>query len=149
KTDGTPGGTSQVMNTGGPDPGSLTHVGGTLYFIATDAAGTHLWKTDGTVADTAIVDNVSPGASIVAIGDTLYYVKDAEVWETDPSRSTGAKVLGGLDGYIQLGDYSGTLLIQDDHLYAYNGSQLEVLRSGNIWARAVLNGSLFFISPID
>ena len=47
----------------GSRPRSLTVVGSTVFFTATDAThGTELWKTDGTAAGTALVKDVYPGS---------------------------------------------------------------------------------------
>lgn len=45
-------------------PASLTAVGSTLFFTATDTThGRELWKTDGTAAGTVFVKDIRPGLS--------------------------------------------------------------------------------------
>ena len=77
------------------DPGSLTAVGGTLYFTAKDGAhGIELWKSDGTSAGTALVKDIAVGISssypsdLTAVGGTLYFTAGDEncsygLWKTD------------------------------------------------------------------
>ena len=80
-TDGTPGGTSLVMDinpgTGSSDPKNITALGnGKALFSAND--GTHgyeLWVTDGTAAGTSMVTDINPGSgssgpdNITALGN--------------------------------------------------------------------------------
>jgi ELWxxDGT repeat protein len=59
RSDGTEAGTFMVKDImPGPDwshPGSLTDVGGTLYFVATDGShGYELWRSDGDVCMKAV-----------------------------------------------------------------------------------------------
>ena len=71
RSDGTADGTYLVKDTQrGPAPcctagnhlGSLTNVGGTLYFSARGGAhGQELWKSDGTETGTVMVKDISPG----------------------------------------------------------------------------------------
>ena len=64
---------------GSSSVGSLTVVGGTLFFAATDPVnGRELWKTDGTTAGTVLVKDVNPvGHSspqeLTAVGGTLFF----------------------------------------------------------------------------
>ncbi len=72
-------------------PSNLTNVGGTLYFTATDANGTELWKSDGTEAGTTTVG--SPGSfsnaqNLTEAGGTLYFSATdsshgTELWKSD------------------------------------------------------------------
>jgi ELWxxDGT repeat protein len=74
-------------------PGSLTAVGNSLFFAATDgSSGYELWKTDGTT--TSRVADINPGASdsspfpLTAVGNTLFFsASDGssgyELWKTD------------------------------------------------------------------
>lgn len=74
---------------------NLTAFNGWLYFTATSpAAGTELWRTDGTAAGTALVADVRPGsvgsspANLTVAGGSLYFTADGgasgrELWRTD------------------------------------------------------------------
>jgi ELWxxDGT repeat protein len=73
----------------------VTAVGSTLFFTATDgSSGRELWKTDGTLAGTVLVKDISPANgdsnpyALTAIGSTLYFMADDgtngyELWKSD------------------------------------------------------------------
>jgi len=79
-------------------------VGGRVYFTATEALhGRELWSSDGTGAGTALVKDITPGASgssfrsPAAAGDTLFFVADDnvhgyELWKTDGTNAGTALV---------------------------------------------------------
>ncbi len=105
-SDGTTAGTMLVedINPGPSDsisgfiPGIFTAANGTLFFPATDGThGTELWKSDGTVAGTAMVKDVNPGAGdgfglgfgfITDVNGTVYFAGNDgshgfELWKSD------------------------------------------------------------------
>jgi ELWxxDGT repeat protein len=112
KSDGTDAGTVLVKDivpgTGsgfdpysGVDP-SLTNVDGTLFFAAGDlfggVTGVELWKSDGTEAGTAIVEDIVPGGSgsfprnLTAVNGTLFFTAytaatGVELWKSDGTAS--------------------------------------------------------------
>ena len=120
-----------VEGVGGSDPNRLTAVGNTLFFVATDANGTELWKSDGTEAGTMLVKDINPTddafiSDLTAVGNTLYFRADdgthgVELWKSD-------------------GTAAGTVLVKDifpnDNAFP---SDLAVL-NGTLYFRA-LNGS--------
>ena len=63
---------------------SLTDVNGTLFFRADDGIhGFELWKSDGTIAGTAMVDDINPGGSslqynsnLINVNGTLFFTAD-------------------------------------------------------------------------
>ena len=69
RSDGTPGGTALVkdINPGPADgasrsAGGIMTVGNVAYFVADDGVhGKELWRTDGTAAGTAMVEDLTPG----------------------------------------------------------------------------------------
>ena len=112
KSDGTPAGTKMVDVFGGginPGPASsnpirFTNVNGTVFFTATDGTnGVEIWKTDGTPAGTAMVEDTIPGGGgirpgpadsspfgLVNVNGTLLFHADdgtngREVWRSDGS----------------------------------------------------------------
>jgi ELWxxDGT repeat protein len=65
-SDGTVGGSRQVLPTGGPtlssDVFSVGRVGGNVFYSAKDFVhGTELWKSDGSTANTSLAANINPG----------------------------------------------------------------------------------------
>ncbi|RLS69737.1 MAG: hypothetical protein DWI01_07975, partial [Planctomycetota bacterium] len=95
KTDGSLNGTTSL----GVEGFSLTAVGSTLYFCGRDdLRGFELWKSNGTVAGTVLVEDIEPGdasgwpSGLVATGNTLWFTTvDAEgksrLWRSDGSEA--------------------------------------------------------------
>ncbi len=98
-SDGTPGGTSLLLDispgSAGSYPQGFTRLGSRIYFSAGDAAaGVELWSTDGTPGGTARITDLNPGPmgssvlSITAVGSRLYFaatdgVHGEELWTSD------------------------------------------------------------------
>jgi ELWxxDGT repeat protein len=102
RSDGTAAGTTMVKDIypgikTSSDPTSLTVLGNTLYFAATNgetANGKELWKTDGTGAGTVMVRDIYPGihnsnpTNLHISYDKLYFMandgfKGPELWTSD------------------------------------------------------------------
>jgi ELWxxDGT repeat protein len=92
------------------NPGSLTPVGSTLFFIANDpTVGVELFSTDGTAAGTHLVKDVNPksgGSSniqyLTAVSDRLFFSATdgstgTELWISDGT-TAGTQVSTGSDG---------------------------------------------------
>ena len=78
KSDGTNGGTSNVAGTNGFQ--LPVNVNGIVYFTV----GTQLWKTQGTVATTGFIVNLSnPIGNLVNLNGTLYFSNGTELWKSD------------------------------------------------------------------
>ncbi|MFC1746118.1 ELWxxDGT repeat protein [Candidatus Riflebacteria bacterium] len=87
KSDGTEAGTVMVKDvdprTGdgaySSNPNYLTNVNGTLFFTATTASGTELWKSDGTEGGTVMVMDIATGTSssnpkyLTDVNGTLFF----------------------------------------------------------------------------
>jgi ELWxxDGT repeat protein/VCBS repeat-containing protein len=92
-----------VVTTESSSPSSMTAVGNTLYFVATDGLnGVELWRSDGTDGGTSQVADINPGAgnsspsNLTVVGNTLFFsatdgVRGMELWQTD--LTTGATSL--------------------------------------------------------
>ena len=83
----------------GSGPGNFIVVGNQLFFTASDANGTELWKTDGTTLGTVMVKDINtnpstgynPG-SLIAFNNELYFsandgVSGIELWKSDGTPS--------------------------------------------------------------
>ena len=129
KSDGTPATTVQVSNAGssGFAPANLTALGGLLLFTATDAAGTELWRSDGTLAGTTRVADIRPGSAssspqgLVALGSVAYFVASdgtsgTELWRSDGTAAGTWRVAdinpgGGSSFPRDLTNVDGTLFL--------------------------------------
>jgi ELWxxDGT repeat protein len=112
-TDGTPNGTRLVRDFAAPGdlpsaPGSLTRVGGTLYFAVVtfddeeNVIGRALWMSDGTAAGTQRVKAHIFVEGLTDVAGTLYFVSDRdstgwELWTTDGS-SAGTRLVEDING---------------------------------------------------
>ena len=74
------------------EPRYLTVVGTTFYFSAESDTGRELWKSDGTVAGTVLVEDISASGdsnphSLINVGGVLFFVADdgsgEELWRSD------------------------------------------------------------------
>jgi ELWxxDGT repeat protein len=106
KSNGTAAGTSLVENiftagdgSGGSFPAELTNVNGTLFFAADDGEhGFELWKSDGTLPGTRLVEDINPDLSnssnpgnpggMVSLGGILLFTATdgdhgIELWRSD------------------------------------------------------------------
>jgi ELWxxDGT repeat protein len=134
KSDGTRAGTVMVRDIWPGPHGSgsrcsspsLTDVGGTLFFAASDAShGCELWKSDGTRAGTVMVQDILPGrrgsapASLTDFNGTLFFsawdiAHGSELWRSDGTSAgtvlvTGMKPDMSLSPWSKLTDVEGTL----------------------------------------
>ncbi len=95
KSDGTADGTTKVKEinagTASANPLSLTAIGSTLYFSATDGTNVELWKSNGTDAGTVrVTASHQPSApqNLANIAGTLYFTGSTtgagvELWRSD------------------------------------------------------------------
>jgi ELWxxDGT repeat protein len=84
-----------VSGAGASTPNNFTNVNGIIFFVATTTVeGKELWKTDGTLAGTALVKDIRPGATgsfptnLTNVGGRLYFtasdgVAGAELWKSN------------------------------------------------------------------
>lgn len=98
-TDGTPGGTSRVVDinlgTSSSAPKEMVAMGGRIYFQANDGShGVELWSSDGTAAGTYMVKDIRAGSpnsmpqDLASLGDRVYFAANnggvgEELWVTD------------------------------------------------------------------
>lgn len=96
RSDGTDLGTYRLSGSSGDrPPANLTAMGGRVYYAGfTVEHGVELWRTDGTVAGTAMVKDAAPGAAssnpakLSVANGTLFYMADdgshgSEMWTSD------------------------------------------------------------------
>ena len=68
-----------IVGAGSSSPENLTNVNGTLFFVAYDANGQELWKSDGTTAGTVMVKDIIVGAGssrpevLTNVNGTLFF----------------------------------------------------------------------------
>ncbi|MBL9182814.1 MAG: M36 family metallopeptidase [Verrucomicrobiaceae bacterium] len=105
---------------------SMTAYGGAVYFATTSAAaGTELWKTDGTAAGTVMVKDINPGAvssspqNLIVVGGVLYFSAigsggtDRELWRSD----------GTSAGTVRVKDiFPGTSASNPSNMVDFNGT---------------------------
>ena len=115
RTDGTPGGTTQLGRFAHAYAGRGTAAtSDALYFIASGSTDYGLWKSDGTPEGTVLVKSLPQAyEQILAVGDTVYFQVYAsggtlQTWKTDGT--PGGTVLTDLPGDVRLtADIGGSL----------------------------------------
>ncbi|HEV3079098.1 MAG TPA: ELWxxDGT repeat protein, partial [Gemmataceae bacterium] len=136
-----PGGTTytgyygSIYTSNSSSPHSLTNINGTLFFSASDSAGTELWKSDGTVAGTVKISNDSAPSYLTNVNGTLFFraydsADGYELWKSD-------------------GTAAGTTLIKDIYPGStiYNGpygAYSNTPNSSYPGSLTNVNGTLFF-----
>jgi ELWxxDGT repeat protein len=131
----------------GPEPSSpsnLISMDGWTYFNADDGVhGRELWKTNGTVAGTQMIKDITPGPDGTSFGEVIIYDnllfftvnENDELWRTDGTEGTP----GYKDGTYRIAktapDYTNSdiqdLTIHDGYLYfkAFDGGCRELWRT--------------------
>jgi ELWxxDGT repeat protein len=83
-------------------PTKLTRTGGLVYFLVWDGSDWHLWRTDGTAGNTAMVPNFdvdAPGfMEMIGAGDRLFLTSGRTIWRVDPGEAPQA-VLTSVDAH--------------------------------------------------
>jgi ELWxxDGT repeat protein len=97
-----------VYTPNGSNPRDLTMVGGTTFFVADDATGTGLWKTDGTAAGTTLVEDFAVPSSLTDVNGTLFFGNSSGLWKSDGT-ATGTTAVSSVGVYSPLIDVNGTL----------------------------------------
>lgn len=111
KTDGTPDGTSMILDINGSSYGSVSSHGdaaildGVIYFAGNNGQfnnGSELWRSDGTAAGTWMVKDVAPGTDssiprdLITVGDLVFFKATTnvgkELWVTDGT-TAGTKLV--------------------------------------------------------
>jgi ELWxxDGT repeat protein len=109
-------------------PGDLTPAGSYLYFLADDGTnGYELWRTDGTEANTAMVEDLGPATSIygmTAFKGSVYMSADDGVhgfalWRSDGTAAT-MELIKGTDPVNENGYGPESLTVVGNWLYYSN-----------------------------
>ena len=129
-SDGTPAGTGFFATPALSAIGQLAQVNDVVFFAGTDAAnGNELWKTDGTLAGTALVKDIFIGtkssdpAALTRVDDRVFF--------------TAASPNEGGELWVSDGTDAGTQLVKDVHA-GVPGSDIEALTA--------LDGVLYFLA---
>jgi ELWxxDGT repeat protein len=148
KSDGTPSGTAMIKDI---NPGStsavrgpgfapdLTAVNGTLFFVANDGpSGPELWKTDGTVAGTVLVKDITPGnpgsgtfdepIRLTSVNGTLFFAANdlttgTELWKSDGT-TAGTVLVADLSHGAVGSDPQGLVDLDGILLFTVSGSAI-------------------------
>lgn len=147
--------------TPGSSPSNLTDVDGTLFFTASDAKGSALWRSDGTAGSTVLLKRLGSGGyygyddyengRLVGVGDTLFFSvqrdEAAELWRSDGTKAGTVRVKRfpagdndeyGADGPENLTAVGNTLFFtasDDEHgeeLWKSNGTAAGTVMVANI-----------------
>lgn len=110
RTDGTAGGTTNLRESfiGEVRPSSFTIANDVIFFVADDGVnGAELWRSDGTVAGTAMVADIAPGSrasgisTIVAAGSRVFFLTGSagqqQLWVSDGT-SAGTRFVANTPG---------------------------------------------------
>ncbi|WP_322936943.1 ELWxxDGT repeat protein [Nocardioides bizhenqiangii] len=85
--------------TPGSSPGNLTDVDGTMFFTASDARGTALWRSNGSAGGTVLLKRLESdgydydyGSNMVGVDGTLFFTvggddDNSELWRSDGTRA--------------------------------------------------------------
>lgn len=84
--------------TPGSSPNNLTDVDGTLFFTASDARGSALWRSNGTAGGTVLLKRLASGgyydygySNMVGVDGTLFFTvqgeENAQLWKSDGTRT--------------------------------------------------------------
>lgn len=110
RTDGTPNGTTQITPVGlTVDRDEFEVVGDKYFFRATNELGMELWVTNGTIAGTRLVKDITPGplesAPKFLAGDEhgVWFAADSdehfnELWYSDGTENGTVLLIGGTPG---------------------------------------------------
>lgn len=129
----TPDGTNivKLIDVGGSRPSELTDVDGILFFAANDGvAGNELWKSDGTIGGTIMIENINnpaPGSSAGSSPDELANIDGILYFTADDG-------VNGRELWKSNGTEAGTVLVKDINV----GSDSNATELTNV------NGTVFF-----
>jgi ELWxxDGT repeat protein len=170
RSDGTASGTARVRDirpgATGSNPGALTDVSGTLFFLVD--AGRELWKSDGTEAGTVLVKTGFWAGQLTNVDGTLFFAAAADgssaIWKSDGTeagtvlvRSTWPGSNVGLSNLTAVGrtlffvgtsPESGTELWRSDGTAAGTRVVLDIRAGADWWSGpsdlASVGGALYF-----
>jgi ELWxxDGT repeat protein len=156
KSDGTTAGTVMVadinpdnINPGSGGPDHLTNVNGELFFEANDDMhGYELWKSDGTVAGTILVEDIYPGSSWVGNGYVGYFYVPNSSSPSNLTNVNGTLYFTANDGthgnelWKSDGTAAGTSMVNDIYPGYFGGTLYP--NNSNPTQLTNVNGTLYF-----
>jgi ELWxxDGT repeat protein len=144
--------------------GLLTNVNGTLFFVANDGTGNHLWKSDGTTGGTVKVTTTFLNPSyLVNYNNTLYFSDNGRLCKSDgtnlgtvavtPSAGIVKLTVAGNTLYFLGVDSNGYELWKSDGTTAGTALVKDIFvgSAGQVSSQVQLsniNGTLYF-NPLD
>lgn len=168
-SDGTDAGTAMVKkifvgNASSIDPLNYqgVNINGILYYTANDGAiGTQLWKSDGTVAGTALVKDISPGTvniiqNMTNVSGRLYFTVGNSLWNSDGTEAGTVPVMdniypfsltssGGVL-YFSAEDVNGRQLWKSDGTGTAMVKRIALSGSSSPHNLTDVNGTLYFFA---
>jgi ELWxxDGT repeat protein len=144
------------------DPSNLTEVGGKLFFTASDARGSALWRSNGTAGGTVLLKRLGSDddyydygyANLAGVGGTLFFTVDGdddvdELWKSDGTKAgtvlvkrfasdDGEYGSGGPDNLTAAGDtlfFTASDPVHGEELWRSNGT-----RAGTVMVKNIQTG---------
>lgn len=148
---------------GGPGNFKMLNNGLVFFTANTEAAGTELWKTDGTTAGTSMVKDINPGPSpssavrnMIAINNTLYFTahdEEFKLWKSDGTEAGTEPVFTmntiGLSDIWPVSVNNTLYFLDEDGLYKSDGTTIGTIKikdaSSTPEQLINVNSTLFFI----
>lgn len=147
-SDGTTAGTFQISDINNVGNSLQENNGNVFFFGSNSTYGRELWKTDGTLAGTTIVKDISPGSSSSIGNDKMYKFNNKIVFIASNNNSFGLwSTDGTTSNTINFYPLSGYSVFYDYDVENYNGMLFTI--NGDLWKTdGTLNGTSLIYNNI-